>query len=208
MRSAPSLLLGASLFVGAALSSSAALAGGLGVVGSSGFHTDPVYAYDLSDTQYRVTQMRPHYGAGIQAVLGDRDDRFVGLAKFYWVQDAGQVDNDIPAGAKNAGYTGDASELSYAVRETPINVGMATAGVQWGLWGDPLGFQVNAISCIGAAWATADAREFLFVEVGPGFHYSVNNRIQVNAELAYQMRYRKGFEHGVNLNAGVRFLFD
>lgn len=208
MRSASSLLLGASLLAGAALTSSAALAGGLGVVGSAGLHTDPVYAYDLSNTQYEVNQMRPHYGMGIQAVLGDRDDRFVGLAKFYWIQDAAQADNNIPDGAKNAGYTGDASELSYTVREESINVGIATAGVQWGLWGDPLGFQLNAISNIGAAWATPDAREYLFIEVGPGFHYSLNNRIQVNAELAYQTRFRKGFEHGVHLNAGVRFLFD
>ena len=55
---------------------------------------------------------------------------------------------------------------------------------------------------------TDDAREFLVVELGPGAQYSVNKRIQVNAEILYQARFRKGFDHAVTGTVGARYLFD
>ena len=218
MRKLTTAALGASLLATAALASAPAQAGGLGVIVNGGMHQERFYAYDLSETDrvqdtYVYNQMRPNYGFGLQGVLGDRDDNWVGTAKFWYQRDGAQTDEGV---LKNAQSTenknktaGDAEgELVYEYRQVAKSMGLATAGVQWRLWGEPLGFQLSAITNVGAAFMTPDSTEFLLLELGPGVHYTIDKRIQVNAEVLYQGRYRKGYRHAATANVGVRYLFD
>lgn len=196
-----------------ALMSNPAEAGGIGVITTAGTHSDVFYAYDLSDTQYAVRRQAPDYGVGLQMVLGDANDKFIGTARMWMQQDAAQSDASVNEAAKEQGWKGtdedgNPNPLTYAYRDTPRNLGLATAGVQWRLWGEPLGFQLNLITNIGAGFMTTDSTEFILTQVGPGVHYTLNDKIQVNAELAYEMRFRKSISHGSTFNLGVRYLID
>ncbi len=200
-------LIGASLLAGAALVSTPALAGGVGIIGGGGLGTTPIYAYEDGGTNpYVINQLRPRTGLGLQAVLGDRDDRFVGVARFYWQAQLPQTADGVQEAANAQGASGD---VTFAVNDEVRNVGIGTAGIQWGIWGDRTGgFAVNALTCVGSGIMTDDAREFLVLELGPGVQYAVNKRVQVNAEVLYQARYRKGFDHAVTGTIGARYLFD
>lgn len=196
-----------------ALMSNPAEAGGIGLITTAGTHRDVFYAYDLSDTQYEIARQAPHYGGGLQMVLGDANDKFVGTARLWFQQDAAQKGAGVQAAAREQGWKatdeeGNANDLTFAFRDTPRSLGLATAGVQWRLWGEPLGFQLNLITNVGAGVMTADSTEFVLTQVGPGVHYTLNDKIQVNAELAYEMRFRKSFSHGSTFNLGVRYLID
>jgi hypothetical protein len=200
-------LIGASLLAGAALVSTPAVAGGIGLFGGGGMGTTPIYAYeDGNSNPYIINQLRPRSGFGGQLVLGDRDDRFVGVFRFYWQAQLPQIDDGIQVAAEAQGAT---SDVRYAINTDTINVGIGTAGIQWGIWGDRTGgLAINALTCIGAGIMTADAREFIVLEMGPGVQYSLNKRVQLNAEVLYQARYRKGFDHAVTGTVGARYLFD
>src|SRR5262245_13716661 len=77
--------------------SGSAFAGGLGILATGGAHTERVYYYsnadedgnpfkDLSDyTQFHQDQFLPNLGAGLDLMLGDRDDKIVGDAQLYWM---------------------------------------------------------------------------------------------------------------------------
>ncbi len=201
-------LIGASLLAGAALVSTPALAGGVGLIGGGGFGTTPIYAYEADNLQpFIYNQLRPRTGLGAQLVLGDRDDRFVGVGRFYWQSELPQSDD--PEAIQAAATAGDYGDVTYAINPNTRNVGIGTAGIQWGIWGDRTGgLAFNALTCIGAGIKTDDAREFLVLELGPGVQYSVNKRVQLNAEVLYQARYRKGFDHAVTGTIGARYLFD
>jgi hypothetical protein len=216
MRSLTTAALGASLLATAVFASAPVQAGGMGVIATGGTHQERFYAYDLSDTEriqntYIYDQMRPNYGFGLQGILGDRDDNFVGTAKFWYQSDAGQTDEGIGENAvsEDGSTAKDAEgELVYKHRQASRGIGLATAGVQWRLWGEPMGFQLSAITNVGAAFMTSDSSEFLLVQVGPGAHYTLNKRLQVNAEVVYELRYRKSLRHGASGVVGVRYLFD
>lgn len=190
-----------------ALSASDAVAGGIGVITTAGVHQENIYAYDEELVQYSVTQLRPNLGAGVQGLLGDRDDRIMGYVKMYYMIDSPQVDNDISAKVKaeNEGVEG---ALEYAVREDARSVGVATVGVQWGLLPNADALQLTAISGIGAGALTIDSSEFILVELGAGAQYALTDQLYLHGELAYQGRYRKAFDHGAGVNIGVRFMFD
>jgi hypothetical protein len=189
------------------LSASDAVAGGIGVITTAGVHQENIYAYDQELVQYPVTQLRPNLGAGVQGLLGDRDDRIMGYVKMYYMMDSPQVDNDISAKVKaeNEGVEGT---LVYAVREAPRNVGVASVGVQWGLLPNADALQLTAISGIGAGALTIDSSEFILVELGAGAQYALTDQLYLHGELAYQGRYRKAIDHGAGVNIGVRFMFD
>ena len=188
-------------------------AGGIGIITTAGTHQDRFYAYDLSDAQYVISAQRPDYGFGLQAVLGDRDDKWVGTARLWAQQDAAQSDVGHNAKAREEGWKptteeGLDNELTYVFRDEPRTLGLASAGVQWRLWGEPLGLQLSLITNVGTGLLTVDSSEFLLAQIGPGVHYTINDRIQVNAEFGYEMRYRKSFYHGSTFNLGVRYLID
>ena len=205
MRAVNIPLVGSLIF--GVLSASDAVAGGIGVITTAGVHQENIYAYDQELIQYSVTQLRPNLGAGVQGLLGDRDDRIMGYVKMYYMIDSPQVDNDISAKVKaeNEGVEG---AVVYAVREDPRSVGVASVGVQWGLLPDADAFQLTAISGIGAGALTIDSSEFILVELGAGAQYALTEQLYLHGELAYQGRYRKSFDHGAGVNVGVRFMFD
>lgn len=188
----------------ALLGSTTAWAGGLGIVGTSGIHADPVYFYDSADDfkQYRLSETIVGYGAGIEGILGDRDDRVMGIFRFFWNQETPERD---PAGITDLVAPGD---VVAAWREEPRNVGWATVGIQWGFWGDPDGFQLTANGAVGSAFLTSNHSEFLSAELGPGVSYTFGRSFQAFGDVVYQVRYRKRFAHGPRAYAGVRVLFD
>lgn len=197
MRFAP--LLGSALLLAA---SSAAFAGGLGVVATGGMHTAKAYYYDEKLDQGVDRQTRPNGGAGVEAVLGAKDDRIQGVMRVYLLADAPTTAPDI----------GDLDPTTVQYPDTESQgwgtKGVATMGVQWTVWGDPTAFQLKVDSLIGAGFATPDSLEFLVVEAGPGVTYMVGDRLQLTSTLAATVRHRKGFSYGGNLYAGVRFMFD
>lgn len=194
---------------GSMLLSSTAYAGGIGLISTGGLHQEQVYAYDTELTQYKINQPRPIYGLGMQAILGDVDDDFVGVAKIYFLGDSPPNRAGIQASAVSQGWKeADNGELTFATREDMRTMGVATAGLQWTAWGEPTGLAVNVLGNLGASFMTVDSREFLLAEAGVGAHYALSDMLQVNAEAMYRMRYRKGFAHGGGINVGVRYFFD
>lgn len=199
------LIASIAALAGSMLFSTTAYAGGLGVISTGGVHTEHVYAYSEDLTQYKVSQLRPSTGIGLQAILGDFDDDFVGVAKIFWLGDFGPQNQGIQAAAKAQGAEG---EVTYALREGIRPTGIAMAGLQWGVWGEPTGLEVNIITNLGAVFMTTDATEGLIAELGVGAHYALNDTVQVNAEVAYQARFRKTLAHSVGINLGARYFFD
>lgn len=181
-----------------------AFAGGFGILGSSGLHTQPVYYYDAQDTrdQYQVTQPILSYGTGFEVVLGDRDERITGVFRGYWLQDVAEthpsdLNTEIPS-----------NRVVADVRDDPRNIGIATVGVEFGILGQPDGFMFTGYAGMGAGFLTTDHTEFLQLELGPGVAYAFGRNIEAFANVVYLTRYRKGFFHGPNAYAGVRYMFD
>lgn len=199
--------------------STVAHAGGIGIVGVGGIHQENLYVYDNADVtgpetnQWVVHQMRPSYGFGIQGTLGDRDDRVQGIFRFYYLQDAPASSEGVAQKAADLAAAEDISvqpdQLLFATpNPDPRQLGMATAGVQWGILPEPGALQIIAVTSIGAGALTADSSEFVLVELGGGATYGITENIQLNAELVYDLRVRKAFYQGAAANVGVRFLFD
>ncbi len=213
-----------SLFAALVLLSSAPThAGGVGLVGLAASHTEKVYFYDEDGAQYSDIQLRPTTGFGLEALLGDRDDRLIGLMKFYYV-------TDFQAKAENV-QTGNVQDPTIPLDPPASNgwcpmwrtpetaswcspdftfrsIGVFTAGLQWGLYGDPTGLQINLVTSLGTGAITPDSTEFLLVEIGPGIHYVLNKKYVLHAEAVGHLRYRKSVSYGGGVNLGVRYYFD
>jgi hypothetical protein len=196
------------------LLSTPAEAGGLGVLATGGVHSEPVYYYssrspsgepytDINDyDQFKMQQMLANLGGGLELVLGDRDDRILGLCRFYYNADAAQTD---PA-EKTTEV--DPDDVVANVRDTVRHVGIGTVGLSWGILGEPDGFQLAAIGQVGAGLVTVDHTEFLLVGIGPGVTYKVSRQVQLFGDVDYQMRFRHTLQHSVTAFAGARYLFD
>lgn len=182
-----------------------AWAGGIGVLATSGIHTQQTYYYDESDDleQYKLTQVIPSYGTGLEIVLGDHEERVIGLFRAYWLQDMPErhprdISNDV-----------DSDDVVADVRDVPRNVGMGSIGIQWGFLGDPNGFMVTAVGAMGSGFLTTDHTEFFQMELGGGFAYNFAKMpVQGYANAAYAVRYRKNWSHGPVVYAGLRYMFD
>ncbi len=192
-----------SLFATLLALSAPAHAGGIGVVGLAATHTEKVYFYDQDSTQYSDIQLRPTTGFGLEALLGDRDDRLIGLMKVYYFTDFQATESNVDTGDLQGPFTIPLDE-DFRFR----SVGVFTAGLQWGLWGDPTGLQINLVTSLGTAAITPDSTEFLLAEIGPGVHYVINKKYVVHAEGVYHLRFRKSVSHGGGINVGVRYYFD
>jgi hypothetical protein len=193
------------LLTSAALHSSSALAGGIGLLGTAGFHQARVYYYDAEDNQVLNRQNCLNSGVGIEAILGDKDDRFLGVARGYYLVDSPPTDPPAPT----------VDDPVDALPEGPTRIGMATVGVHWGVIGDPTGFQAHIGTHVGAGMVTVDSttgegssQEFLLGEVALGAHYHFARSFQVYADVAYGTRYRKEFSPGGNAYVGFRYMFD
>ncbi len=195
----------AALTVGAATISTDAHAGGLGLVLNTGLRQDTAYYYRADGEQGQDGQLRPTNGFGVEMLLGDRSDPIQGIVRANMIVDSpvnnpdisGESDQDLIV---HPDYESD--EVSS--RKT----GAVAVGIQWGIWGDPEGFQLIANSLVGSGFITPDNYEFLLIEPGFGFNYTMQERFQLNVNLAAQARYRKALTMSGNLYAGFRYLFD
>ena len=201
----------------AATSSTPAVAGGLGIDLIGGIHSETVHFFDENGSKFTEIQPTPNTGFGIRAILGDRDDSLIGIMKFgYKMDSAASSDVTIPGDD----FVGDAPTQVTARLgcEDPNKgegdvcglrkMGTVSAGLQWRVWGDPMGFQLSLLPSVGAGIVTLDNSEFLMVSFGPGAHYAINKALQVHAEVVYQYRFRKVSSHGATMTTGVRWLFD
>jgi len=185
------------------LLSSNAFAGGIGLLGTGGMYTESVYFYDSSQEfqQYSQTQTIGTYGTGLEFSWGDRDDKIMGMARFYWIQETPQTDP-----AKTTGLV-DPENVVANIRDTTKNVGMFSVGLQWTYWEkEKLRLNVNAM--FGSGFLTTDHSEFFIAEAGIGTAYRISRDVDFHVEVQYALRNRKGLRHGMNTYAGIRYLFD
>ena len=202
MRSALSIAFASSALLAFAPS---AHAGAIGLFGSAGVHESIAYYYQDGnpDLQGKDVQTRPNAGYGGELLIGDRDDRVIGVVRMY-------VLNDWPV--QEPDLSGESKEFEYvypAAHEQDIRkVGVATVGIQWGLWGDPSGFQLTGLTLIGSGFATLDNTEFFLMEPGIGVTYSIGPSLQAHANLTGAIRVRKSWAYGGDAYAGIRYMFD
>lgn len=191
--------------LGLMTASAPAFAGGIGVIGSGGFQSAKAYYYNIEGEQGVDTQFRPSTSVGGEAILGDPDDKFIGVVRLYGTWNA-PVQNPDVAGACD-GTTNDYVCPDYnSVEADPV--GALTIGVQWGLLGDPRGFQFGVSGMLGSAFATPDNLEYFIGEPGAFVSYTMAERYQLFANVNASVRFRKEFNLGANSYVGVRYLFD
>ena len=177
-----------------------ALAGGIGVFTQAGVHQGFAYYYDVYETQGIDSQFLPHYGIGIEGILGDRDDRLKGIFRISVNQDQPLSDPDLPA-------EGDfyfPQESSKGSR----NDGLISIGLQWGIWGEPTEFEVVATTLLTSGFWTVDSLEYFVVDLGAGATYSPQENLQFFGIASFSPRYRKQLAFGGQATLGARFLFD
>ena len=187
------------LFPALLLATDPALAGGIGIIGTGGVHADRVYGYEELangdfDQQDPETQFNPHGGGGLEILLGDRDNRVMGVFRGYYVVDG-------PQSAPAAGSI-------YAIRDTSRGIGMATAGLQWTVWGEPDALAAIVTGNAGAGIFTDDRTEFLDLAVGGGMTKMLTTELQLQGNVTVGARYRKRFFAEAGATVGVRYLFD
>ena len=195
--------------VGVAAFSSTAEAGGVGVFATPGVRQMPAYFYNSAGDQGIDWQLPGSYGFGVEGILGDKDDRIMGIARFYYLSDLPVSDPDTG----NAEVTPEDGALDGYVyppaADQPASAaGAAAVGIQWGIFGDPTGLQFVLSTVAGTAFITTDNLEFFMFEPGAGVTYTVNDQFQFYGVANYQLRFRKRFTSGANVVAGARFLFD
>ncbi len=182
-----------------------ALAGGIGLLGSGGIHQATAYYYQNGDPdlQGKDVQMRPNAGFGGELIIGDRDDRVLGLMRLSF-------NGDWPVNEPDTSAEDQSHEYIYppAHEQGVRQVGTLLVGIQWGLWGDPTGFQLTAVTLAGSGFATLDNTEYLIIDPGLGFTYGFNKGVQTFVNVTGTTRYRKSWDFGGSAHAGLRYLFD
>jgi hypothetical protein len=204
----------ATLIATTLLGASNAYAGGIGVVATGGAHTELVHYYSNADAngnpyanfrdydQYQLPMTLAHGGAGLELMLGDRDDKITGVLRGYYNIDAPQQDP-----SEVASEVAPAQVVSEH-RDKANHIGIAKIGVNWGFLGDPGGFQFGVVSLVGAGFLTNDHQEFLTADIGPSVQYRMSRSTAVFADVTYTLRWRKRASHGAAAYAGFRYLFD
>jgi hypothetical protein len=177
-------------------------AGALGLTTTGGLHQELSYYYSQDGQQGTDNQLLPNYGVGLEAMVGDKDEKVQGILRMNWLFDYPPVLPD----------TGDL-EIEDALfppahKEDPRSVGTLGLGVQWGVLGDPTGTQLNVSAVVGTGFITTDNTEFLMIEAGVGATHNLTSSLQANVNVMGTMRYRKRPSYGPNVYAGIRYLFD
>ena len=198
--------------------SSPALAGGIGVMLTGGFHTQDVYFYsDAQDfgagpnyasasdyEQLKATEYLGNTGAGFEFVLGDRDSRFQGIFRGYWLMDTPEYDPSKSLGLSES----EQSHIIGTWREELRHTGVGTVGLQWMPVGDTDAFTFGFAVHVGAGFITLDKTEYLLAQLGPVINYRVARNMVVWVDLNGTLRFRKNASGGISGNAGLRVLFD
>ena len=202
------------LLAAATLTSAPAHAGGIGILGHGGIHTEKVYYYSnvseggsaIDDPknyrQFKQSQILPQFGGGLEFILGDRDDKIIGVFRAAYNMDAAQKD---PAdSAKNV-----ASESVVADYRAKANhVGIASMGLNWGIVGKTDGLIVGFSAHVGSGFLTSNHDEYFQAMIGPSMNYRLARQATLFVDLQYLMRVRKDINHGAHGVAGVRYMFD
>jgi hypothetical protein len=202
---APKLAIAAIAVLGAfALTPTTADAGGVGVTLGGGVHQDRAYYYNEEGEQGIDTQLPMNTGWGGELLLGDRDNRVLGIVRGYVSRDAPLKNPDPSALGEGPGeYV-----FPNVEKDGHTTRGAAAVGMQWGLWGDPNGFQMIATSLIGSQFWTNDNLETATFQAGVGVTYTANERYQFAASLDATSRFRKRFQWGGDVWLSARYMFD
>lgn len=199
----------------ALLAAAPAQAGGVGVLVHGGAHSERVFYYSnhtaegvpLSDTrqfpQYEQTQMIPQGGAGLEFLLGDRDDKIIGVFRVYYNVDTPQGN---PADNPESGVQSEWVVSEY--RNKARHIGMASMGLNWGVIGSPDKFQAGLSAHLGSGFLTTDHTEFFNLAVGPTINYRVARQASAYLDIHATARFRKEFGFGAQTVAGIRYMFD
>jgi hypothetical protein len=180
--------------------SSVAHAGGIGLLGQMGTHQERAYYYSTQTGEQAFdSQTRPTYGTGLEAIIGDRDDKIQGLLRMGWSA-------DTPPNEPNV--TSKAIEYPPAHEQDTRHVGVLALGVQWGVLGDPSEMQLVINSLVGSGFISVDNTEYLLLEAGVGGTYNLTPEIQAVVNLNMTARHRKRFTFGPTSTLGMRYLFD
>lgn len=185
------------------LLSSSAHAGGFGLVGTVGGATETLRYYDSENdfAQYSQSQFVSNFGGGIEFIVGDRDDKILGLFRAYPMVVGPQHD---PAETSSL----EPGVIVAAWRDEPYTIGVGTLGLAWGVVGDPNGFQLSVMGEMGSGFLTKEHTEFFLLQGGPSVQYMVGPALQLHADLEYGLRMRKTVDHGPTAYIGARYLFD
>ncbi|MCA9566368.1 MAG: hypothetical protein KC656_00940 [Myxococcales bacterium] len=209
----------------ALLASTPALAGGFGLVGHGGFHTEKVFFYSSTDPasgvsiseplaypQFGSVQAIPQFGSGVEFILGDRDDRIIGVFRGFWNVDLPQgtpCDGGCDvSGADGGSYAIPATSVVAVQRTAARHVGMATMGLSWNFFGDTDKFAFGASAHLGSGVLTSDHNEFFQGTIGPTASLRLNKALFVFGDVHYLARFRKVWSHGTQITVGARYLFD
>lgn len=195
----PTYALISSLFL-AAVASAPARAGGVGIVLTGGMHTGKAYYYNAEGEQGIDNQNLGQAGVGLEGLLGDRDDKILGIMRVYWLREA-QPNTPDTQGVEDPVYP-DYESLG------PRDIGVAEVGIQWGLLGDPNGLQLALSTLVGTGFLTTDDTPFALADVGIGGTLAATDSIQLFANIAMNVRHRKTVSWGPAAYAGARYLFD
>lgn len=179
--------------------STPAHAGGFGIVTAAGGHVDRIYSYKYDESaaeydQFVENQFNANVGTGLEFVLGDKDNKIIGVFRGYYLSDS-------PQKTPGAGDT-------FAIRETSRSVGMMDAGLSFGFLGDPGNIQMTANVYLGSGFLTTDYTPFIYGEAGVGGTWMAARHVQVVASVAGGSRYRRRFFPTTSGYLGVRYLFD
>ncbi len=182
-------------------------AGSFGLYGQAGLHEGKAYYYRSDGKQGVDSQYRPNAGTGFEMMLGDKDDRLIGLLRIGWR-------HDWPLNNPTYTVTNDEDGNPYSYTHPDYESvdarddGLLTVGLQWGVWGEPTGFQVTALTALTSGFWTIDNLEYFSPEVGAGVTYTIADQIQFHGTVTAAPRYRKQVYLGANSYVGVRYLFD
>lgn len=190
-----------------AFSSTTAEAGSFGLYGHSGLHEGKAYYYRSDGKQGVDSQFRPHAGTGFEMLLGDKDDRLIGQVRMGWTHDWALNNPTYTVTEDEDGVPYTYTHPDYSTVDNR-NDGHLSVGLQWGLYGEPTGFQVIGLTALTAGFWTIDNLEYFSPEVGAGVTYTLADQIQFHTTATIAPRYRKQALLGTNVVAGVRYLFD
>lgn len=189
------------VLISAPMLPSVAQAGGVGLLTTGGVYSERVWYYDASGEQYLTRQAIPMGGAGLDLMLGDRDDRIVGFARFYWNMELPEPDLSL----RPLEGTGPHSTPH---RSNASQTGVFAVGLQAGVAGDPEKGMFNIIGVVGSGFLTTDHREFVYGELGVGGTVRLSPTLELFGNAAGHLRFRKWARVGATGYGGIRVLFD
>lgn len=203
MRLATTLL--ALLLTFAFLFPSVAYAGGVGLFGHGGTYQERLYYHRVNPEAepsvtgpFQESQMLGMGGLGLELMLGDRDDKIIGIARVYYQAETPQPD-------PSANIPG---RVLVEPRDHIRHVGVFSVGLQGSLFGEPDTAQLVLIGLVGSGFLTFDHTEYVFGEFGFGGTIRINRNLEAFGNALGHVRFRKWARGGVSGVGGVRFLFD